>query len=140
MKQVKACGFLIMRREPELSFLLMRHADRWDLPKGHLDAGESDLECALRELHEETGITAAQIDVEKKFLFETQYEVHEKRHGGKLSNKTLRIYLGWLKQPIGIEPSEHLGFEWFKWQPPHRIQSRTIDPLLGEVEGFLAKQ
>mgnify|MGYP003392721589 CR=1 FL=1 len=55
MKEVKSCGVFVMRREPELSFLLLRHASRWDLPKGHVDAGESDRECALRELREETG-------------------------------------------------------------------------------------
>ncbi|MEL7161300.1 MAG: NUDIX domain-containing protein, partial [Bacteroidota bacterium] len=30
--------------------------NRWDLPKGHVDPGETNLECALRELEEETGV------------------------------------------------------------------------------------
>ncbi len=55
----KSCGFLIYRNNPARSFLLMRHTDRWDLPKGHVDPNETNLECALRELKEETGIDAA---------------------------------------------------------------------------------
>ena len=59
MSDVKSCGFLLVRGEPIREFLLMRHADRWDLPKGHVDAGETEMECALRELAEETGVAAA---------------------------------------------------------------------------------
>jgi 8-oxo-dGTP pyrophosphatase MutT (NUDIX family) len=31
--------------------------DSWSLPKGHVEAGESPLEAAIREIEEETGIT-----------------------------------------------------------------------------------
>ena len=64
MAKVKSCGFLVIRNDPNPSFLLMRHADRWDLPKGHVDPGESNKECALRELEEETGITVDDIEVD----------------------------------------------------------------------------
>jgi 8-oxo-dGTP pyrophosphatase MutT (NUDIX family) len=134
MNQVRSCGVLVMRRQPESSFLLMRHVNRWDLPKGHVDAGETDLECALRELHEETGIQAGDIDLDNRFQFEIEYDVCDKRFPGEIARKTLRIYLGWLGQDVAIQPSEHLGFEWFKWQPPHTIQTATIDPLLAAVE------
>ena len=30
----------------------------WSLPKGHIEAGETDVQTALRELYEETGLTA----------------------------------------------------------------------------------
>ena len=50
MRQPLSCGFLILRGQPIDSFLLMKHPRRWDLPKGHLDEGETELQCALREL------------------------------------------------------------------------------------------
>ena len=33
-----------------------RHTGKWSFPKGHSNEGEEPLECALRELAEETGI------------------------------------------------------------------------------------
>ena len=52
-RAVKSCGFLVIRGRPIREFLLMRHDDRWDIPKGHVDEGESEMQCALRELEEE---------------------------------------------------------------------------------------
>ena len=39
-------------------FRLPAETDLWELPAGRLDPGESPLEAAKRELHEETGYTA----------------------------------------------------------------------------------
>ena len=138
MREVKSCGFLILRRKPELSFLLMKHASRWDLPKGHVDRGETDLECALRELEEETGIREDDIELDAGFEFVTRYQIRDPKSGNE-TLKTLRIFLGWLKREVAIRPSEHLGYEWFRWQPPHQIQAFTIDPLLTALEEYLPK-
>jgi 8-oxo-dGTP pyrophosphatase MutT (NUDIX family) len=137
MSDVKSCGFLIVRGDPIREFLLMRHADRWDLPKGHVDPGESDLDCALRELHEETGITKNDIDIIDGFRFTTHYQVRGKRDG-QLRDKTLIIFLARLLREVKIDPTEHPGYQWFPWQPPHKIQAFTIDPLLSAVEEFFA--
>jgi 8-oxo-dGTP pyrophosphatase MutT (NUDIX family) len=52
-------SFLLTRRAPKLR----AHAGQWALPGGRLDAGESEVDAALRELHEELGIQARQADV-----------------------------------------------------------------------------
>ena len=46
MREVKSCGFFVMK--PDRSFLLMKHADRYDLPKGHMEAGETEHQTAVR--------------------------------------------------------------------------------------------
>ena len=135
--EVKSCGFLIVRGEPIREFLLMRHADRWDLPKGHVDSGETEMQCALRELREETGILAADIDIMDGFRFETKYRVRGKRDS-QLYDKALVVFLARLKRDVPISVSEHPGYQWFPWQPPHKVQSFTIDPLMAEVERFVA--
>lgn len=135
MPEVKSCGFLIVRGEPIHEFLLMRHADRWDLPKGHVDPGESEMQCALRELREETGILATDIDVLDGFRFETRYQVRAKKRS-QLYEKTLVIFLARLRRDVMLALSEHPGYQWFPWSPPHKIQAWTIDPLLAEVERF----
>ena len=136
MPEAKSCGFLIVRGDPVREFLLMRHTDRWDLPKGHVDPGESEHECALRELNEETGIAADDIEILDGFRFTTHYPVRSKRDG-RLIDKTLVIFLAHLKRDVRIDPTEHGGFQWFDWNPPHKIQTWTIDAVLDELAKFL---
>ena len=136
MSDVKSCGFLIVRGQPAREFLLMRHADRWDLPKGHVDPRETEMQCALRELHEETGITATDIEIDDGFRFESHYQVRSK--SDKLLEKSLVLFLARLKREVPLVLTEHVGSQWFPWQPPHNLQARTIDPLLAAVDRYLA--
>ena len=135
MRQIKACGILVTRGRPIESFLLMRHHDRWDLPKGHLDEGESELECALRELREETGIAAADVEVDPHFRWAVEYEVDSERFRERC-HKTVVFFLARLLREVTIAPTEHPGYQWFAWQPPHHIQQQTINPLLAAVERY----
>lgn len=138
LPQVRACGVLVMADSPE-RFLLMRHKDRWDLPKGHVDPGETDVECALREMNEETGIPLDAIELDPFFRFEHQYQVREARSGGELRLKTLVIFLARLTRDVQIDVTEHPGYQWFEWRPPHQIQQQTIDPLLACLARYLKK-
>lgn len=140
MEPLKSCGVLVYRGEPIESFLLMRHPTRFDLPKGHVDPGESEIECALRELDEETGITAKDIDIDPTFRFTTCYPVRSKRRGGELCDKTLVVFLGKLVRPVEVRPTEHPEFLWVPWSPPHSIQKQTIDPLLAAAERHFAEK
>lgn len=133
MRLARSCGFLVFRRQPEHSFLLMKHVDRWDIPKGHVDPGETDMQTALRELVEETGIANSDIEVDSDFLFQHQYEVNLKRYGDKPVMKTLIVYLAELIHDVDIVVTEHEGYEWRPWSPPHKIQKKTIDGLLAQV-------
>ena len=134
--ELKACGILIYREQPRLQFLLMKHPKRWDIPKGHIDPGESELECALRELDEETGIVETDIELNPDFRFEIQYPVSSKRTGGELWDKTVIVFLAKLGREVKIKVTEHESYEWFDWIAGQKIQTRTIDPLLEEVEKF----
>ncbi len=120
----------------------MKHKDRWDLPKGHVDPGETDLEAALRELEEETGITKAEVELDSSFLFKHEYEVSGKRYTGEPKsriNKTLLIYLGYIPKEREQNLTEHPDYEWMEWKPPHKIQAKTIDPLLAQLSDYLSQ-
>ena len=96
------------------------------------------MECALRELREETGIRKQQLKVDPEFCYESRYLVNGKRYGGDGEvEKTLRIYLAWLLEDVKIKVTEHNGYEWFDWAPPHQIQTKAIDPLLDCVNQHL---
>jgi len=114
----------------------MQHANRWDLPKGHVDEGEKKKQCALRELEEETGITADDIEIDGNFKFKEKYFVSYKRDPKAKKRKTLTIYLAELVKPVDIQLTEHIGYEWIAWKPPHKIQENSIDPLLKQLAKY----
>ena len=137
MTSVFSCGIFLWS-ENRTSFLLLRQGRRWDLPKGHQEKGEAALATALRELQEETGILPQQVKVIPGFCYRETYQTRYRRLGGKLVDKTLTIYMAELLEPAKVTVSEHTGFQWHQWNPPHQIQEKTIDPLLNEVQQLLA--
>jgi 8-oxo-dGTP pyrophosphatase MutT (NUDIX family) len=136
MRKLKSCGVIVMRTKPQLSFLLMQHPDRYDLPKGHIEAGETEWDCALRELYEETGIEASNLHLDEAFRFTITYQTRYKRFAGETIEKTLIIFLGWLQQEVNIKLTEHDSYSWVEWNPPHAIQQKNIDPLLEQLEQY----
>ena len=59
---------------------------RWDLPKGHLEEGNSSEETALIEISEETGLPKKNLTVLKK-LIPTHY--HKRVQGEMIVKKTI---------------------------------------------------
>jgi bis(5'-nucleosidyl)-tetraphosphatase len=138
MRPVKSCGVILFRRNPELSFLLMKHPHRFDLPKGHVEQGETEIECALREMWEETGIPIDQVTLDPTFRYEEVYYPIEPRFGSERVEKTLVIFIGWVENVGEIVVTEHGGHEWRAWKPPHNIQKFTINPLLAAVQNHFS--
>lgn len=136
---VLAAGVLIMTRQPAAQFLLMRHPDRWDLPKGHAEPGETPRQTALRELAEETGFDSADVTLDPEFEFQLEYPVRYP-DSPQPRQKRVHYFLGWIDGPRDVACSEHSDFRWFAWQtPPPPIQFQTVDPLLKAVERFLQR-
>ncbi|MBP5527233.1 MAG: NUDIX domain-containing protein [Bacteroidales bacterium] len=54
MRWVRAAGGIVTDDTGDM--MLIRRNDRWDLPKGKVEAGETLLQAALREVEEETGV------------------------------------------------------------------------------------
>jgi 8-oxo-dGTP pyrophosphatase MutT (NUDIX family) len=52
---VEAAGGLVKHSTGR--YLFIERRGKWDLPKGHMETGESAEECALREVSEECGIS-----------------------------------------------------------------------------------
>ncbi|MBO5901865.1 MAG: NUDIX domain-containing protein [Alistipes sp.] len=61
-KWVEAAGGVVTNVAGDLLMINLR--GRWDLPKGHVESGESSRMAALREVEEETGIRAEVVDDE----------------------------------------------------------------------------
>lgn len=60
--EVEAAGGVVADREGRVAMIHRR--GRWDLPKGHRDAGESLAQSAEREIEEECGLSQLVVDEE----------------------------------------------------------------------------
>ncbi len=56
----KSCGVIPIRyRDGQMELLVLQQISHgWSFPKGHMEPGETEVQTALRELREETGLTA----------------------------------------------------------------------------------
>jgi 8-oxo-dGTP pyrophosphatase MutT (NUDIX family) len=118
----------------------MKHTHRFDLPKGHIEPGETEIECAMREMWEETGIDPKRVTLDPEFRYEEMYYPVEPRFGTERVEKTLVIFLGMIDEVDEIQVTEHGGHEWRRWSPPHTIQKYTINPVLQAVEAHFVKR
>jgi 8-oxo-dGTP pyrophosphatase MutT (NUDIX family) len=117
-REERSAGFLIFYRRPgvappgDLRFLLLDYGRHWDFAKGHVDAGESDLDAAVRELREETGIR--EFRVVPDFQQEIVYFFRSARHG--LIRKTVVFFLAEVPKPDVILSEEHVGYDFLPYE------------------------
>lgn len=74
--QETSVGAFLYKKESNKIFFLLIFSKRngeWGFPKGHIDVNESELETAIREIKEETGIT--DIEFEKDFRCIDSYKI-----------------------------------------------------------------
>lgn len=140
MPSVRSCGVILFRNEPVREFLLMKHPRLYDLPKGHVEEGETETACALRELDEETGIAPTVVRLDPGFRYTHTYYPRYRCFGGVRVEKTVVIFLGWLPRRVTVRPGEHRSYEWVAWRPPPRIQETAIDPLLACVDRYFSEK
>jgi len=57
-RHMRVYGSICLDGQGNVLLVKGRKSKKWSFPKGHIKNGESDLECARRELMEETGIRA----------------------------------------------------------------------------------
>ena len=60
MRKEKSCGALVYigRDDGRVELLIIKHryGGHWAFPKGHVEQGETEMQTALREVKEETGL------------------------------------------------------------------------------------
>ena len=60
MIHTESAGGVVINAEGHV-LLVSQHGTSWSLPKGHLEEGETPLEAARREIHEETGVSQLEL-------------------------------------------------------------------------------
>ena len=74
MRYIKSCGVVAYKRIENINHYLIIQSLNGDVgfPKGHMESGESELETAIRELKEETGVD---VKVIQGFRRQIEYEL-----------------------------------------------------------------
>jgi len=125
---VRAAGGVVWRRSnDELAFVVVHRPryDDWSLPKGKLEGSESEQECALREVEEETGLRC-------RLGPEIQTVSYRDRHGRP---KTVRY---WAMEPVGGQLGPRHEVDDARWVTPaeaRELLSYDLDRRV--VEAFL---
>ena len=109
-----AAGGVVANKEGKVLFIYRN--DKWDLPKGKLDKGETIEECALREVEEETGVKGLKIE---NFL-KTTYHVFKRN--GKYRLKEVHWFAMKTSYEGKLVPEQSEGIERVKWKGPKKIQ------------------
>lgn len=104
----KSCGVLPYRitgGKREYLIVFEQFSQCWSLPKGHMEAGETEVETALRELFEETGLTA---ELDTSATATIEYPI------SPISRKQVVFFLGEVSGMPRTQAGEIEGFKWVR--------------------------
>ena len=111
---VVAAGGVVTNKKGKVLFIYRN--DKWDLPKGKVDKGETIREAAIREVEEETGVKGLKIE---NFL-KTTYHIFKRNGVYKLKEvHWFAMKTSYTGELVG-QKSE--GIEKVKWKGPKKIQ------------------
>ena len=118
MLREKTIGIITFKREGQgIRYLLLHHGGKyWNFPKGRQEGLETELDSALRELEEETGIT--DVKIIEGFKDEYDYDFDTEIRNGvkeKIYKKAI-FFLGELKDEKVKVSDEHLDYGWFDYE------------------------
>lgn len=109
-----AAGGVVTNKKGKVLFIYRN--DKWDLPKGKLDKGETIAECAIREVEEETGVKKLKIE---NFL-KTTYHVFKRNGTYKL--KEVHWFAMKTSYEGKLKGQKNEGIEKVKWKGPDKIK------------------
>lgn len=122
----------------------------WQMPQGGIDAGEDARTAALRELLEETGVTAELVHIEAEtdgwVRYDLPHDLAARMWKGRYRGQEQKWFLARFQgedSQIDIATA-HPEFSEWRWLPPSRLVDSIVPfkraaytAVLAEFEGFL---
>ena len=109
--EYSAGAFVYRIVDGKIIFLLLRKPNReYDVPKGHIEKGETPEIAAKREIFEESGIRA---EFMPNFSVTTKYFF--RRPDGRVA-KQVKYYLAEASSPYVKISAEHISYEWLAYE------------------------
>ena len=136
MQYEKSCGGVVYTRDQgQIRYVIIQHlGGHWGFPKGHMELGESETATALREIREETGISAQLRD---GFRIEEQYPLPNKPGVTKQVVYFLAEYAG---QDIRYQKEELKAARLLSYEEAWaRLTFGETKKILTEANEFLTK-
>ncbi len=102
----KSCGVLpyrVTNGKQEFLLVFETFSKCWSIPKGHMEAGETETQTALRELQEETGLSA---QLDGKRVASIEYPI------SSFARKELVFFLGEVTGTPQLREGEIDRFKW----------------------------
>lgn len=124
----KSCGAVVFRRNgktKEYLCLLQNKSGIYSIPKGHIEAFETEEQAAKREVFEETGISAEFI---ANFRTEIQYDTPYHTH------KTLVLFMAEYNGELHIDPSEITDYCWLACEQAKQTLPVWYNDVIHKVE------
>lgn len=120
-------------------YLLLRYGGgNWGFPKGHVEAGETDIIAAQREVEEETGIPIPMQKLLEGFEDDTDYRF---RRGHTLVEKDVRFYLIEAQTREVKISHEHSGYAWLPYaQALARVSFEGPRRILQAAHAFILER
>lgn len=105
------CAGGLVVKGGEVLLIAVEKGGRWQLPKGHIEDGETAEEAGIREVREETGVVGALVDVLpaiEYWFVENEQRIH----------KTVQFFLLDYRsgEPSAFDPHEVSDARWFRWE------------------------
>jgi len=111
---IVAAGGVVTNAKGKVLFIYRN--DKWDLPKGKLDKGESIEDCAIREVMEETGVQGLRIENFLKITY------HIFSNSGTYTLKEVHWFAMRTDYTGKLKPEKKEGIVKVKWKGPKKIK------------------
>jgi 8-oxo-dGTP pyrophosphatase MutT (NUDIX family) len=136
----KSCGLVVFNSN---KILLLKYSanntqgegGHWDFPKGHVEQNETELETALRELEEETGISKVEIIADFRHSISYTFS----RRSESISKEVIFFLASTVEKRVTLS-HEHIDYAWLDFNNAlEKLTYENARQILKKVLPYIKK-